>query len=403
MTHISAQNRRTLSVVFLTLAACLIYAISSGIRSNYGIMLGSISANSGISYSSVSFILAVGQLVFGIMQPVFGIVALKRSNAFVLCCGTLLTAAGLLLIPFCHAVWPLLLFLGFVLPSGTGALSFGIVMGAITPKLPEKHTSAVSGLVNASNGLGSSLLSPIIQALTAAAGLLGAMLFLSVPTLLLLPVSLWLCRSGGTPGDTPRAAAAPAPLGPMFHEALRSHSYRFLMIGFFTCGFHMAIVETHLFTQVTTYGFSDQVASYAFFFYGAFGVIGSVLSGFLCGKFSMPRVLSALYGLRAVCVILFLFLPKTALVIFGFAAALGITGNSTVVPTSGLVGRTFGAAKLATLFGLVFFAHQIGSFFSAWLGGICVTATGGYTLIWCVDILFCVLAAVVSCLIQERH
>lgn len=398
------DNGGLFSVVLLGAAACLIYAINAGIRSNYGIMLNAIAESSGLSYSSVSFVLAVGQLVFGIMQPVFGIVALKKSNLFVLCTGAVLMAGGLLAIPFCASMWSLMLALGIVLPSGTGAASFGIIMGTVTPKLPPKSASTVSGFVNASSGIGNTVLSPVIQALIASGGLFGAMVFLSVPTLLLLPVSLWICRLKTEQADTTQQAAPEgAPIKALFTEALRKRNYQFLMIGFFTCGFHMAIIETHLFTQITTYGFSKETAAYAFSIYGISTMIGSVCSGVLCGRMPMQRLLGFQYGARTVMVVAFLFAPKTLFTICTFTALLGFTGSATVPPTSGLVSRTFGVAKLATLFGFVFFVHQIGSFFSAWLGGVCLSATGDYTLIWCAGAALSVLASVVSFLIKDRE
>jgi predicted MFS family arabinose efflux permease len=390
-------------VFFLSAAACLIYTIGAGVRSSYGIMLGAISENSGVSYSFVSFVLAVGQLVFGVMQPVFGIVALKKSNPFVLSCGVLLMAAGLLMIPFCKSVWMLLLFLGIVLPSGTAAFSFGIIMGAVTPKLSAGSAAALSGLVNAGGGVGYIVFAPLIQFMIALGGLAGAMLFLSVPTLLLLPMSLWLCGSknplsgsASSSGEALPSGEKDIPLKVLFSQALQSHTYRFLMIGFFTCGFQMAIIETHLFTQITAYGISEKTVAFAFFIYGIAAIAGSVLSGVLCGHVRMQRVLGCLYGSRSVIVLIFLLAPKNLFTVYAFMVFLGLTGNSTVIPTSGLVGREFGAAKLATLFGLVFFIHQIGSFFSAWLGGICAAMTGSYTLIWCISAVFSVVAAAAS-------
>lgn len=395
-------DKKTFSPVLLASAACFMYAVNAGIRSNYGIMLDAISTNSGLSYSSVSFVLAVGQLVFGAMQPVFGIVALKRSNLFVLCCGALLMAGGLMVIPFCRSMWALMLSLGVLLPSGTGAVSFGIIMGAVTPKLPENRASTVSGFVNASSGVGNTLLSPVIQALIAGGGLIGAMAFLSVPTLLILPLSVWICRLKTERGDAPpHETPENVRIGALFADALRSRTYLFLMIGFFTCGFHMAIIETHLFSQITTYGFSRETAAYAFSIYGVSTMAGSVLSGVLCGRTPMQRVLGFQYAARCAIIALFLAAPKTLPVICVFTALLGLTGSATVPPTAGLVSRTFGAAKLATLFGFVFFVHQIGSFFSAWLGGVCLSVTGSYTPIWCAAAALGVLASAVSFLIRQ--
>lgn len=387
------------TAVLLTLAGCLIYAFNGGLRSNYGIMLGSLVESSGVPYAAISFILAVGQFMFGVMQPLFGVVALKKSNRFVLVCGIGLVAAGLLFLPVCTAPWMLMLALGLLLPAGTGALSFGIIMGTITPKLGEKRAAAVSGIVTAGSGIGSTVLSPVIQSLLAAWGLSGAMTALAVPVLALLPVVLIISRGGE---GSAQQSGEPIQLGQMFREAFREPAYRGLMIGFSTCGFHMAIIETHLYSQFLSYGFSDKSAAYAFSVYGVAAMAGSVLSGIVCSRVRMKQVLGFLYGSRAVFAALFLLLPKSPVSMFLFALVLGLTGNSTVVPTSGLVSKYFGTAKLATLFGIVFVCHQAGSFCSSCLGGIFAQQMGRYDLIWYLDIVLCLCASIASFRIREE-
>ena len=186
------KKSRTAKLVFLAIAACVLYGISSGIRANYGILINGISQNSGISYSSVSFVLAIAQLVYGFTQPLFGVLSIKKSNTFVLLTGAVFMATGLVGIPFCHSMWSLLMFLGFVLPTGTGALSFGIIMGAISPLMNEKEAATVSGIVTAGSGLGSTVLSPMIQRLISARGLRITMFTLCIPVICLIPISLWI-------------------------------------------------------------------------------------------------------------------------------------------------------------------------------------------------------------------
>lgn len=410
--------------VFLTLSACLIYAVTAGIRGNYGILLGPLSESTGIGYSSISFVLAIAQLTFGAMQPFFGIMTMKKSNLFVLRSGILLIVCGLCLLPMCNSVPLLLAVLGIMIPSGTAALSYGIIMGTITPLLPSKTVSTVSGIVSASSGIGSTVFSPILQIVSAAAGLIGATCFLGVPALLLLPVTLYIGQlsakqanshittsSGDAPAtdstalsadDSGATANSNSPsLTAMFRDAVKNRDYIRILMGFFTCGFHMAIIETHLYTQITTYGFSGQTAALAFSIYGIATMVGSVSSGMMCSRFPMKNVLGSLYASRIVWILSFLLLPKNLATVFLFAICLGLTGGATVPPTSGITGHLFGAKKLSTLFGIAFFCHQIGSFFSAWFGGICVSATGGYTLIWLADALLCVMAATVSYRIKD--
>lgn len=403
-THGQENGQTVGQVVLLTAAACLIYAINSGIRSNYGILLGPICENSGLEYSSISFVLAVSQLTFGIMQPVFGVVALKKSNVFALRCGIGLIVCGMLLLPNCKSMITLLMVLGIMTPSGAAALSYGIIMGTITPLLSPGTASSVSGLVSASSGIGSTVFTPILQGISAAVGLAGACLFLGIPALILLPVTVYFGKLSVSSGQKEEKNGTEEDVNPirMLKEALKNRDYIFLMIGFFTCGFHMAIIETHLYTQITSCGFSKQIAAFAFSVYGIATMIGSASSGMLCSRFPMKNVLGTLYASRMVWVLGFLLLPKNMITVYVFAICLGLTGGATVPPTSGITGHLYGAKKLATLFGIVFFCHQVGSFFSAWFGGICVSVTGGYTLIWTADAVLCVMAAAVSYMIKDK-
>lgn len=332
--------------IFLTLSACLIYGVTAGIRGNYGILLGPISEATGISYSSISFVLAIAQLSFGAMQPFFGILTMKKSNIFVLRSGILLIICGLCLLPVCSSVPFLLVALGIMIPSGTAALSYGIIMGTITPLLPSKTVSTVSGIVSARSGIGSTVFSPILQIVSAAAGLIGATYFLGVPTLLLLPVTLYIGSLSATQSNDGSAAKAAVDddspsLIAMFRDAVQNRNYIRILMGFFTCGFHMAIIETHLYTQITTYGFSGQTAALAFSIYGIATMVGSVSSGMMCSRFPMKNVLGTLYASRIVWILSFLLLPKNLVTVFVFAICLGLTGGATVPPTSGITGHLF--------------------------------------------------------------
>ena len=384
--------------VLLTIAAGLMYAINSGIRGNYGVLLGPISENSGLEYSSISFVLAVSQLTFGLMQPVFGVAALKRSNVFSLKCGIGLILLGMLCLPFCRSAVTLLLVLGICIPSGAAALSYGIIMGTISPFLPERMAPAVSGIVSACSGIGSAVFSPLLQRISAVRGIGGAALFLAVPALCLFPLTLYFGRLNHLPEkqEEKKNETQEMSLRRLLREALQNKNYRFLMAGFFTCGFHMAIIETHLYTQITGYGYSGQAAAFAFTIYGIATIIGSASSGMLCGRFPMKNVLGTLYASRVLWIAAFLALPKTAVTVYAFFVCLGLTGGATVPPTSGITLRLFGAKRLATLFGILFLCHQVGSFLSAGLGGVCVTLTGDCQLLWIADAILCALAAVVS-------
>lgn len=173
-------------------AGCLVFAVMQGIRDNYGIMLTGIVTHSRLSYAFISFVIAVGQILYGVTQPVFGMLAIKRSNAFVMFLGIIFMAVGLIVTPFCTEEWSLLIFFGILLPAGTGALCFGIIMGALAPIIGEKRAAVASGIVQASAGVGDALMSPLLQYLTESQGVTVSMPMFSIPILLMLPVVFWL-------------------------------------------------------------------------------------------------------------------------------------------------------------------------------------------------------------------
>ena len=163
----------------------------------------------------------------------------------------------------------------------------------------------------------------------------------------------------------------------------------------------MAIIETQLYAQIVSLGFSGQTAAFAFTVYGIFGMIGPILAGFLCVKVRCKWVLGTLYALRPVSVILFLLMPKTVFSIYFFVVFLGLIGNATVPPTTNLLSKLYGAKKLGLLSGTAFVFHQIGSFLSTYLGGILVSDTGSYTLIWLLGGILAAGAAILSYTVQE--
>lgn len=254
------MNKRRYSNVFSTVlavsAGCLVFAVMQGIHDNYGIMLPGIVSRSGITYAAVSFVIAVGQILYGATQPFFGMLAIKKSNAFVMFLGIVLMAAGLIATPFCSSLWSLLLFFGILLPAGTGALCFGIVMGALAPIIGERKAAVVSGIVQASAGIGDAVMSPLLQQLTDRFTVKISMPVFSIPILLMLPVVFWLwTRKRKTDREKTLQLQSTENkkdenLFSILETAFHDRTYWCLLAGFSTCGFHMSIIETHLFHNI---------------------------------------------------------------------------------------------------------------------------------------------------------
>ena len=183
--------------------------------------------------------------------------------------------------------------------------------------------------------------------------------------------------------------------------ASRDRSYWCLHAGFFTCGFHISFLVTHLPGEVKLCSLPASVAAGSLAIIGLANVAGSLMAGWAGGVMRMKWLLFAMYFSRAVAVALYLAAPKTALTFYLFAAVLGFTWLATVPPTAGLIGKLFGVRYLATLFGLATFTHQIGGFFGAWLGGRALTAFGDFSWMWYADIALALAAAFINLPIRE--
>lgn len=395
----SKREKGSHSYILLVIGGCLLFALSLGIRMNYGILLNAYATHAGLPYDKISMVVAIGELVYGFTQPLFGMVAIKRSNGFVLKTGLLLLASGFILSAFSRSVFLLIFTLGILLSAGTGAVCFGIVMGAISPFIPKSKAAVVSGIVNASSGIGSSLMSPIMEQLITAMGLTKAMLALSIPAFALLPVA---CKISSM--NRSRASEITSTEGEkrnsfleIFKNAIQHRTYRYLMIGFATCGFHMSLIQNHLYSQIISYGIDKQSAAFAYTIFGIGTMTGAFLCGLVCSKISLKNVLGSLYLFRVIIIAIFIFLlPKNIGTIVAFAILLGLCGDATVTPTSEIISHKFGAINMAFLFGMVFVCHQIGAFVNTWTAGLLLNATGSYALIWLIDLAFCAIAAVVS-------
>jgi predicted MFS family arabinose efflux permease len=230
---------------------------------------------------------------------------------------------------------------------------------------------------------------------------MSAMIVMAAATLLTIPLA-WPMR-GKPPASAVSSGAAPdITLTRQLRQALRDPSYLCLHAGFFTCGFHIAFLVTHLPGEVALCGLPAGVSGIALGLIGLFNIAGSLAAGALATRYRMKSLLAAMYASRALIVALYLLAPKTTLTFYVFAAMLGFTWLATVPPTAGLVGKLFGMRYLSTLFGLTLLSHQIGGFFGAWLGGLAFVRFGDYQWMWYADIVLALGAALVNLPIREQ-
>jgi predicted MFS family arabinose efflux permease len=404
------------SMLLLMAAAAAVLMITMGMRQSLGLYIAPIIETTHVGYAAMSFALAVGQLMWGVAQPVFGALADRHGSRPVLIAGALLLAGGTALTPFANNELALLATIGVLTAAGAGAGSFSVLIGVVAQRVPASKRSVAAGFVNAGGSLGQFVFAPLNQLLIASFGWMVAMWSMAIAALATIPIAgplLVRREAAGTdaPVDaaspTTAGSAAPAPgaltLRQQLTVASRDRSYWCLHAGFFTCGFHISFLVTHLPGEVRLCSLPASVAAGSLAIIGLANVAGSLTAGWAGGVMRMKYLLFAMYFSRAVAVAVYLAAPKTALTFYLFAAVLGFTWLATVPPTAGLIGKLFGVRYLATLFGLATFTHQIGGFFGAWLGGKALTAFGDFSWMWYADIALALAAAFVNLPIREAR
>ncbi len=372
--------------------------VTMGARQSLGLFVSPLNTSTGLGIASISLALAIGQFTWGAVQPLAGAAADRFGPGRVLLGGLLLLALGSAITPWMNSSWGLIVSLGLLSAIGSGAGSFSVLIGASSQRLPLEARGAASGVINAGGSFGQFVFAPLLQALIQTIGWMGAMWSLALMTLAAIPLVPVVSKPLDTP--LPRTSGE-AGLWPSVQHAMADRSYQFLNLGFFTCGFHIAFLVTHLPGEVNLCGLPSAVASWALAIIGVFNILGSLYAGSCVARYRSRNVLFWMYASRAVMVALYLAAPKTELTFYIFAAGLGFTWLATVPPTAAIVGKLFGVRYLGTLFGMSLLAHQIGGFFGAYLGGIALTRFGDYAWMWQADIVLAAGAALCNLPIRE--
>lgn len=382
----------------ITLLAAALLMVTMGARQSLGLFVSPLNTSTGLGIVTISFAMAVGQFVWGAVQPIAGAVADRYGPGRVLAAGLIIMALGSALTPLMTTGLGLVFSLGLLSAIGSGAGSFSVLIGAAAQRVSAEHRGTAAGVINAGGSFGQFVFAPLLQKLISALGWMGAMWSLAVITLAALPVARALRRSPEAHGAMKHADGG---LRRQLRAAFADRSYLLLHAGFFTCGFHIAFLVTHLPGEVDLCGLPASVASWSLALIGLANIAGSLFAGWCVNRFRSKMILAWMYGSRAALVLLYLAAPKTEWTFYAFAIGLGFTWLATVPPTAGIVGKLFGVRYLATLFGLTLLSHQIGGFFGAWLGGIAIEQQGDYLWMWYADALLAAAAALFNLPIRE--
>jgi len=394
----------------VVLCGCLIALITYGLRTSFGLFAAPISEGRGWSPEVFALAIAIQNIVWGIGQPFAGAIADRYGSARILAAGGVVYGAGVALMAVSPTPAAFNLTAGVLVGLGLSGGSFTIVIAALGRLVPPEKSSQAMGLATAAGSLGQFAFAPLGQVFLADYGWQSALLLLAL-FMVLVPALAVMLRGRGEE----RASDGPAlPARDAVRQAFGHGSYLLLVAGFFVCGFHVAFITTHLPAHIANVaghshgghaGMSTAgpaIAAWALALIGLFNIVGSYGSGVLGARYSKRVLLSGIYLARAGVIWLFIILPPTPTVVLLFAAAMGVLWLSTVPLTSGLVAVMFGTRHLGTLFGIVFFSHQVGAFLGVWLGGVAFERTGSFAPVWWAGIALAIVAAALHWPIVER-
>jgi len=394
----------------ILISASLILFLSFTIRSSFGVFQIPIAADLGWLRSEFSLAIAIQNLAWGLATPVFGALAERFGDKKAIFLGTVLYAAGLCL--SAYSISPvqhqwLEMFVGFGI-AGTG---FGVVLGVVGRSAAPEQRSLALGLTTAAGSMGQVIGPPLAQYLLN--WMHWSSVFLVFAGLILLCL---FCLPFMRSQYVASKAELEESLGSIVSRAVRDPSYIMIFIGFFSCGFQLAFVTAHFPAFVTEMcasispdgllakmGITSTAAlgAVAIGVIGVFNIIGTITAGALGNVYRKKYLLAGIYAGRTLIAAWFILVPMTPITVLVFSVVMGSLWLATVPLTSGLVAYLYGLRYMGTLYGLVFFSHQLGSFLGVWLGGILHDQFGSYTVVWWVGVGTGLLSTVVHLPIKE--
>jgi len=383
------MNRALVVIV----AGSVMVMLSMGTRHAFGIAQIPITLDLGTGREVFSLAMAWQNIFFGI--PIAGILADRFGARTMAVGGGILYAIGILLASMTTTGTMLYITLGVIIGLALSGTTYVVVLSAVAQVVPAERRTSTFGFITAAGSFGTFALVPLIQWLVTSFGWRTA--FVMISGLVGVMVLLALTFPGKTKDGSQKAKDDGS--GTMLEvlKKARSHSgYLLLIAGFFVCGFHVSFIGAHLPAFLADKAIAPGIATLAFSLIGLFNIFGSSLFGFMGDYYRKKYLLSFLYFARSIVIALFIFIiPLTSTTALIFGCAIGFLWLATVPLTSGTVAQIFGARYLATLYGIVFFSHQVGSFLGVWLGGRLYDTTGSYDVVWYMGIALGIFAALV--------
>ena len=390
------MTKRTYLIV---LCASIVVLLSMGVRQSFGLFQTPIAQSFGIGLTAFSFSLAIQNLMWGISQPIIGALSDKYGSGRVIAIAAFFQILGLVMLANADALWELHVSTGIIIGMAGSGLTWAVLMSVIARNVPENRRTLFFGIAGAAGTGGQILIAPFNQYTINTFGWSDAILIMAVLLSFILPLAYVL--KGRTKDHSASRQQAESLLQTL-DRARRHSGYLYLTAGFYVCGFHVMFIMAHLPNYLLVLEMPDWLPGTAISLIGITNMVGTFMFGWLGDKYSKKYLLSILYFLRSVVIAVFIVLPISEFTVLAFSFCIGFLWLATVPLTNALVGQLFGIKYLATLAGIVFASHQLGSFTSILLGGWLFDQTGSYDLVWQLAIGLGILAALLHLPIDEK-
>ena len=371
-----------------------------GIRSTFGLFQVPMTIELGLNREVFGFAMALQQLLWGLFQPICGMIADRYGSGRVLVVGAMVYSLGLFVMSGVETPSGLNISGGWLIGFGLAATSFSVVLGALGRLVPVERQSTAFGIASAGGSFGQFIMAPLGQQVIQSQSWSDALVILAVIVCAIVVSAIFL-QSKASDTITQSKSSVAQSMRQALVEAATNPSYRLLTVGFFVCGFQVAFLAMHLPAYLQDAGMG-HTSAIALALIGFFNIIGTYGCGVLGGIFPKRYILSILYLTRAIVFLLFIIYPVSEWSVYLFSIMMGLLWLGTVPLTSALVAQIFGAQYMATLFGIVFFGHQLGSFFGVWIGGYLFDEMKTYDVVWYGSIVLGIIAALMHLPIREQ-
>ncbi len=392
------QNKTALITL---IAASLVVVISLGIRQTFGLFYFDFSTDLDISITQFGFAMGLQLFLWGLFGPWFGIVTDKYGGNVAIFIGFLFYLAGVFLFYLgFNTGFYFILTIGVLIGVGLGSTAISIPVAIVAKHFPISNRTIATGIVTSAGSFGYFVSPLIVRYSLIETGwettLLYFIFFLTLGLVVALFITTPKIPVGSTASENKQTATQ------AIKEAFSNKSYIYLTLGFFVCGWHIALVATHIPTYINDRGLPEWCAAAILALIGVFNMIGTLTSGYLSTRYSKKIILSAIYLLRGVSIIYFIFLPPSVFNAMVFGVTFGFLWLATVPPTNGLVAHIFGTKYIGLLYGFVFLSHQVGSFLGAYLGGVFYELYGSFDYAWYISIALSIFAGLIHLPIKEK-